>query len=59
MARPKGRTAGCDRDDARDRLSRAEEFLAVAELAWPPRAKRDAWATGLWLPSFAASGGGR
>jgi len=32
MARPKGRTAGCDRDDARGRLKRAEEFLAVAEL---------------------------
>ena len=32
MTRPKGRTVGCSRDDARNRLKRAESFLVVADL---------------------------
>lgn len=32
MSRPKGRRSGCSREDARNRLRRAEEFLVVADL---------------------------
>ena len=32
MTRPKGRTVACSRDDARNRLKRAESFLVVADL---------------------------
>lgn len=33
MSRPTGRTASCSRQDARERLRRADSFLYVAELA--------------------------
>jgi hypothetical protein len=32
MSRPKGRTADCSREDARNRLKQGRAFLAVAEL---------------------------
>lgn len=31
MTRPKGRTTGCSKDDARNRFKRAESFMVVAD----------------------------
>jgi hypothetical protein len=42
MSRPKGRTADCSSEDARNRLERAEAFLAVAELVLGERIETNA-----------------
>lgn len=42
MSRPKGRTADCSSEDARNRLKRAEAFLTVAELVLGERIETDA-----------------
>lgn len=42
MSRPKGRTADCSSEDARNRLKRAEAFLTAAELVLGERLETNA-----------------
>jgi len=55
MSRPKGRTADCSREDARNRLKRAEAFLTVAELVQGERIETNAEHDDINLSGVAAA----
>jgi len=55
MTRPKGRTASCSKEDARNRFKRAESFLVVADLVLGERVETPDQDDGINLSGVAAA----